>query len=91
MMREIFQESSTSYKERHLGQDIQVLWEKATPNDGYQWVLSGLTDNYLRVSANSPSPCRNQIMNVHITGMNPYLIPILEPSRYVIIYSSTLY
>jgi threonylcarbamoyladenosine tRNA methylthiotransferase MtaB len=69
MMREIFQESSTSYKERHLGQDIQVLWEKATPNDGYQWVLSGLTDNYLRVSAYSPSPCRNQIMNVHITGM----------------------
>jgi threonylcarbamoyladenosine tRNA methylthiotransferase MtaB len=69
MMREIFRESSTSYKERHLGQDIQVLWEKAIPNDGYQWVLSGLTDNYLRVSANSLSPCRNQIMNVHITGM----------------------
>ena len=68
-MREILQQNSSVYQARHLGQDMQVLWEKATPFDGDQWVLSGLTDNYLRVNAYSPSPCCNQIMDVHITGM----------------------
>jgi len=68
-MREILQQNSSVYQARHLGQDMQVLWEKATPFDGHQWVLSGRTDNYLRVNAYSPSPCCNQIMDVHITGM----------------------
>jgi threonylcarbamoyladenosine tRNA methylthiotransferase MtaB len=67
-MREILQESSSTYQSMHIGQDMQVLWEKATPIDEHQWVLRGLTDNYLRVCTKSPSPYHNQIMNVQITG-----------------------
>ena len=70
-MREILQESSSTFREFHLGQDLRVLWEKATPVDVNQWELSGLTDNYMRVSAILPSPCNNQVMNIHITGIKP--------------------
>jgi threonylcarbamoyladenosine tRNA methylthiotransferase MtaB len=69
-IREILLKSSLTYQEKYLGHDLQVLWEKVTPADGALWMLSGLTDNYLRVSAKSTSPCHNQIMNVHITGID---------------------
>jgi threonylcarbamoyladenosine tRNA methylthiotransferase MtaB len=68
-MRKILQKSSFNYYARHLGQELHVLWEKAAPVDGNHWLLRGLTDNYLRVSASSPSPCCNQISNVLITGI----------------------
>lgn len=69
-MREIFLKSSLTYQEKYLGHNLQVLWEKLTPVNGALWKLSGLTDNYLRVFAKSTSPCYNQIMNVHITGID---------------------
>jgi threonylcarbamoyladenosine tRNA methylthiotransferase MtaB len=69
-MRGIFLESSSSYQSRQLGRHLRVLWEKATPIDGDQWELSGLTDNYLRVKASSPTPNHNEIMDVLITGIN---------------------
>jgi len=69
-MRGILLESSSAYQTRQLGQHLHVLWEKATPIAGGQWELSGLTDNYLRVRANSPTPYRNEIMDVRITGTN---------------------
>jgi threonylcarbamoyladenosine tRNA methylthiotransferase MtaB len=69
MMRQIFQASSLAYRRQHLEQDLQVLWEKAVPINPHRWELSGLSDNYLRVRANFPSPCQNQIMKVHITGI----------------------
>jgi threonylcarbamoyladenosine tRNA methylthiotransferase MtaB len=69
-MRGILLESSSAYQTRQLGQHLHVLWEKATPIAGGQWELSGLTDNYLRVRANSPTPYRNEIMDVCITGIN---------------------
>jgi len=69
-MRGILLESSSAYRARQLRQHLNVLWEKATPIGGDQWELSGLTDNYLRVRANSPTPYRNEIMDVRITGTN---------------------
>jgi len=69
IMRQILQRSASSYREQHLQHDLCVLWEKASPIDDHQWELSGLSDNYLRVRATSTSPCRNQMMNVHITGV----------------------
>lgn len=68
-MRQIFQQSASVYKLRHLQRDLHVLWEKASPINGYQWELSGLSDNYLRVRATFSSPCRNQMMNVHIIAL----------------------
>ena len=69
IMRKILQLSSLNFQAEYLGQDLQVLWEKATPFDRGLWKLSGLTDNYLRVRASFPSPCHNQIMMVSIIGM----------------------
>src|SRR4030065_2662722 len=69
-MREVLIQSAFKYREKHLGQRLKVLWEKAIPDDDHRWRLSGLSDNYLRVGAYYPSPCLNQLMNVQITGMD---------------------
>ena len=68
-MRQIFQRSASAFRQQHLLHDLHVLWERASPKQDHQWELSGLSDNYLRVRATSASPCRNQIMDVHITGV----------------------
>jgi threonylcarbamoyladenosine tRNA methylthiotransferase MtaB len=66
-MRQIFQHSANEYRQKHAGQNLHVLWEKAIPTDDDRWQLSGLSDNYLRVRTISTSPCHNKIMDVHIT------------------------
>jgi threonylcarbamoyladenosine tRNA methylthiotransferase MtaB len=68
-MRQILADGAHAYQQQHLEQELEVLWESATPLSASQWELSGLSDNYLRVTALSASPCRNQIMRVHITGI----------------------
>lgn len=65
-VRQVFQRSASVYAQRHVGQILPVLWEKAIPSNDQQWLLSGLSDNYLRVRAASFTPCRNQIMSVKI-------------------------
>ncbi len=44
-----------------------MLWESATALGPQGWRLSGLTDNYLRVSAWSPQPLINQITPVYLS------------------------
>jgi threonylcarbamoyladenosine tRNA methylthiotransferase MtaB len=67
-MRQIFQQSASVYREKHVCLNLRVLWEKAIPIEDGQWQLSGLSDNYLRVRSITTTPCRNQIMNVHINS-----------------------
>jgi threonylcarbamoyladenosine tRNA methylthiotransferase MtaB len=69
-MCEFIQQSSTTYQASHLGQHLQVLWEKSTPIEKNKWELSGLTDNNLRVYASSRIPYHNQLMNVRISGFH---------------------
>ena len=69
IIREIIQVSAHIYKEKHLGQVLPVLWEKATLIDGNHWKLSGLSDNYLRINTCADSPCRNNVTDVYITGL----------------------
>ncbi len=71
MMRQVFKASAAEYNERHVGQNLSVLWEKVTPIGKDQWQLSGLSDNYLRVKTVHSSPCYNQIMTVHINREEP--------------------
>jgi threonylcarbamoyladenosine tRNA methylthiotransferase MtaB len=68
MMRQIFKQCASDYYIRYLDQNLRVLWEKATPINDDQWQLSGYSDNYIRVRAVCSSPCRNQIVDVHITN-----------------------
>lgn len=67
-IHQLLEQSSSTYWLQHLGQDLAVLWEKASLTHDHSWQLSGLSDNYLKVRAISPTPCKNQLMSVHITG-----------------------
>ncbi len=69
-MRQLFQRCATDFLQAQVGQDMNVLWEKAVPLEPPLWQLRGLTDNYLHVRAVSPADCHNQIMHVHITGID---------------------
>ena len=91
-IREIFQESASRYQARQLGKHLPVLWEKATPTTGGFWELSGLSDNYLRVRANSPVPIRNVVTDVQITGfINGELVgEILATHSPIVGYQDTL-
>ena len=68
LIRQQLQASAGSFRQQFLHHNLSVLWEKASPAKGKLWELSGLSDNYLRVNALSPLPCRNQIMDVHISA-----------------------
>jgi threonylcarbamoyladenosine tRNA methylthiotransferase MtaB len=60
VLRQITDRSAAEYQARFVGQELEVLWENAE-NDGGNWALSGLTDNYLRVEASASQPVWNQI------------------------------
>jgi threonylcarbamoyladenosine tRNA methylthiotransferase MtaB len=68
-LRVILAESARGYRQRFLGQTLPVLWESATALGPETWHLSGLTDNYLRVSAEAPRNMWNQITPVRLTHL----------------------
>ncbi len=67
-MRQLFQRSASEYRKKYVGSQLQVLLDKDKPAEDTMWRLSGLSDNYLRVHMLSSTPCRNQLVNVRITG-----------------------
>ena len=83
-MRQVIARSVQQYRQRFLGKMLCVLWEEAHPMTGnppYKsapctagergaWQLSGLTDNYLRVTAQHHRNLRNQITSVLLKETN---------------------
>lgn len=69
-IREIIAESGLGYRNQFLGQQVDVLWESVTPASEGRWEISGLTDNYLRVTASAPQPIWNQIVPAQLTHTN---------------------
>jgi len=69
VMRDVFEQSAANYSAQFLGKELAVLWETATPSDPNGWLVSGLTDNYLRVTAQTPNRLWNQITLVELTGI----------------------
>jgi threonylcarbamoyladenosine tRNA methylthiotransferase MtaB len=69
-MREIFDEAEAVYQARFMGQQLSVLWETTTILGADEWTLSGLTDNYLRITTLAPKRLWNQITPVRITRLN---------------------
>ena len=69
-MRAVFEQSSLDYRTQFVGQELSVLWESATPHDTTGWMVNGLTDNYLRVTAQAPHQIWNQITPVRLTGLD---------------------
>ncbi len=68
-LRACLADSARKYRSRFLGQTLPVLWESASTFGPELWHLSGLTDNYLRVSADAPRHLWNQITPVKFTSL----------------------
>ena len=69
-MRQVLAESEQRYQGAFLGQVLDVLWESAAALGPDGWQMSGLTGNYLRVSAKAPHLCWNRITPVRLVGLH---------------------
>jgi threonylcarbamoyladenosine tRNA methylthiotransferase MtaB len=67
-LRALLTESGQAYQFRFLDSTQLVLWESATLSNSKLWQLRGLTDNYLRVSAQSTNNLWNMITPVQLTS-----------------------
>ncbi len=63
-MRQVFDRSAREYQSLFLGSILPVLWESAAALGPQGWRMSGLTDNYLRVSAFAGKHLWNRITPV---------------------------
>jgi tRNA A37 methylthiotransferase MiaB len=68
-MRDVLDKSAAAYQAGFLDQTASVLWENVKEVSPRGWFVSGLTDNYLRVSAQASQDLWNQITQVHVTGV----------------------
>jgi threonylcarbamoyladenosine tRNA methylthiotransferase MtaB len=66
-LRSVIKKSSEDYRMQFLGEQVSVLWETATHLDDDLWKVGGLTDNYIRVFAQTPLQIWNQITPVQLT------------------------
>lgn len=67
ILREALEASSKAYRRRFVGRKMSVLWESVVELDEWGWQMEGLTGNYLRVRAASPSPRWNEVDEVELT------------------------
>jgi threonylcarbamoyladenosine tRNA methylthiotransferase MtaB len=65
-LRQVFAQSAQRYQRSFLGKTLTVLWEEAIPAGENAWQMSGLTGNYLRLSAHSSENLWNQLTPVYI-------------------------
>ena len=59
-------QSRQNFRQSQIGTTRPTLWERAARHN----LWSGLTDNYLRVRAQSPTPLSNQITNARLTALD---------------------
>ncbi len=74
ILQEAIEESAKSYREKFIGQKMSALWESTTEYGEYGWRMEGWTGNYLRVSANAPSPRWNEVDEVKLQEVDGGLI-----------------
>mgnify|MGYP002388493592 FL=1 len=67
-LRELFMQVAQTYQVQQLGQRLSVLWESAQVGAGRNWNLSGLTDNYCRVTSQANTNLWNQISLVTLNA-----------------------
>jgi len=70
LLREALAYTGRLYQQAFLGQTLPVLWESAASFGPQGWEMSGLTGNYLRVSAAAPRGLWNEITPVRLTGLD---------------------
>ncbi len=65
-VRNVLRASAEAFRRRFLGSSVEVLWEATRALAPKGWLLSGLSDNALRVLAYAPQPLANQINRVRL-------------------------
>ena len=65
-LRQVFAQTARRYQQSFVGQTRTVLWEEAIPSAESGWEMSGLTDNYLRLSAHSSENLWNRLTPVYL-------------------------
>jgi threonylcarbamoyladenosine tRNA methylthiotransferase MtaB len=70
-MQAVIDETAAGYRQRFVGQKLEVLWENAATLGPQGWTLQGLTDNYLKVVSQASQKLWNQVTPVFLEGINP--------------------
>jgi threonylcarbamoyladenosine tRNA methylthiotransferase MtaB len=65
-MRQILGDSELAYRQRFVGQEMDVLWESSKQMKNGRWQLHGLTGNYLSVSAEAAQDSWNRFDTVRL-------------------------
>ena len=66
ILRDAFEESAKSYRQKFVGRSMSVLWESTSEMGEWGWQMEGYTENYLRVRAFAPSPRWNELDEVQL-------------------------
>ena len=69
-MRRVLAEAALDFQARFLGSVLPVLWESTAALDPQGWRMSGLTDNYLRVTAHAGEHLWNRITPVRLIALD---------------------
>jgi len=71
IMRSAVVESGRKFREHFLGSAPTVLWESEEVLGPEQYLSVGLTDNYIRVEAESSRSLWNQMQNAELIALSP--------------------
>jgi len=66
ILHDALEESARSYRQQFVGRRLSVLWESTSEMGEWGWRMEGLTGNYLRVTAVTPSPRWNEIDEIQL-------------------------
>jgi threonylcarbamoyladenosine tRNA methylthiotransferase MtaB len=69
-LRAILADSGTKFRTRFLGRSRFVLWESAIGLGPDGWLMTGLTDNYLRINAVAKQDMWNQLSPVYLSSLD---------------------
>lgn len=69
-LRKVIDKASFEYRNSFVGVSLEVLWERSKQTPNGRFALSGISDNYLTITANSDKDLYNQIFCVKIISVN---------------------
>jgi threonylcarbamoyladenosine tRNA methylthiotransferase MtaB len=70
LVRQVAKRSEHKFNLQFINQVLDVLWVSSQPQDGSSWVIKGLTDNYIRVRAQSDRDRWNQHTPVRLSTVD---------------------
>ncbi len=66
IMREVLEESGVRYRASYLKKTVRVLWERVWKDETGDWIMDGISTNYMRVRAKAGQNLWNQISQVKL-------------------------